>query len=309
MDCGGCIVHALKGGSKQNIKIVIKNRAIKLSRRVLGIISRFTSGHIAIPRHSGSYAVLAFLSATLLYGTYAGNHSSDALKTTTSSFGFAVEQVNIQGNYFTSEIDVLGVIGLDGDTSIIGYNVDTIRDELQTLPWVKFASVQKIYPDQLNITLTEHQPIALWQYNGEVNIIDKDGNIILPYRSNFKDYLPLIVGRGAQNNAKTLFAAMEQFQNVKDRVKAYIRIGDRRWDLVLDNGVRIKLPEDNYEKRLSQMIDIDKKENLLSRDILSVDLRLDDRVTVKLSDAALKRRADTVKELEKREKTRKAGRA
>ncbi len=309
MDRGGCIVHALNSNFKQNLRTVLKNRVIKFSRRIKGIVLRFTSGHIAIPRHSGSFAVLALLSSTIFYGTYAGNHSDDAVKLATSSLGFAVEKVDVKGNYFTSEIDVLGAIGLDGDTSIIGYDVDKVRDELKALPWVKAVTVQKIYPDRLNIMLSEHQPMALWQHNGEVDIVDKDGNVIIPYRAGFSRHLPLIVGTGAENTAQDFLNAMDEFPNIKERVRAYIRIGDRRWDIVLDNGVRVKLPEENFGKRLTQILEMDQKDGLLSRDILSVDLRLDDRVTVALTDEALKRRTETVKELEKREKARKAGRA
>lgn len=301
-------MHALSGNFRERLASFVAARAARLSRRCYAFGARLAVGGTTVPRHIGSFAVVGLFTATAIFGITAGGHAPEVFKVTTSTFGFAVEKVNVVGNHQTSEIDVLGALGLDGDTSMVGFDVDEARKLLAQLPWIQSVTVQKVYPDRLNVTLVERKPIALWQHDGDIDVVDADGRVIVPFRPGLGRNLPLVVGRGAEVSASEFLAQMDRFPELKERIRAYIRIGDRRWDVLLDNGVRLKLPEVDVNRRLTEALDIDKREGLFSRDVLSIDLRLGDRVTVALSDDAMARRAKTVKELERQEKARKAGR-
>ncbi len=157
----------------------------------------------------------------------------------------------------------------------------------------------------MRISVVEREPYAVWQHDGVMDIVDHTGRVIVPFKGGIVQGLPLIVGRGAQNSAKMFFQALSIYPKLYSRVRAFVRVGDRRWDLVLDNGVRVMLPEQGALERISSLIETDTAQNLLSRDILTVDLRLADRITVSLTDEALERRRAAVEE----ERILKAGKA
>jgi len=269
---------------------------------------------VAIPRHAGSLGLAAFFAATLFYGVTVGGHVPQMIKLTTSSFGFGVENVEINSQTnghlaalkHISEIDILETLGLDGDTSMLGFDVASAQEKLSLLPWVKTVQVRKIYPDTVQINLVEREALALWQYQGQLSVIDRQGSVIVPYSADSDISLPLVVGRGGEREAADLLQVMEQFPQFKERIRAYIRVADRRWDLLLENGIDIKLPEQNFAVRLAEMLEEEAQYGLLSRDVLSVDLRLDGRIILALSDNGVKQRMRRVEELEREARARKA---
>ncbi|EJF89061.1 cell division protein FtsQ/DivIB [Bartonella tamiae] len=261
------------------------------------------------PRHIGTFAFAIFISASALYGVIAGGYQKDAVKAVASTFGFAVEKIDIVGNHHVSDLDVLLALGLDGETSTIGFDAAIARQTLAELPWVRSVDVQKIYPNTVRIALIEREPYAIWQHGDNLDVIDRDGRVIVPFRSGLEKDLPLVVGVGAGVNAASFVPDVATFPSLKSHVRAYVRVGDRRWDVLLDNGVRIKLPEFDAQKRLSDAVKIEKSQGLFTRDVVSVDLRLPDRIVVALSDEALERRNKIVKEEERLLKARKAGQA
>lgn len=302
-------MHALSGQQGSSFATPLVSVLPRLYRRLRRAVFHFVLADVQVPRHLGSLAFVLFVGATTVYGISAGGHTDEVVKATTSTFGFAVEDVEIAGNHRMSELDVLSALGLDGETSMIGFDATQAREELAKLPWIQSVDVQKVYPDRVRISLVERQPYAVWQHSDELDIIDKDGRVIVPFRPGLAGELPLVVGVGADAKAADFVKEVSAFPEIHDRVRAYVRVGDRRWDILLDNGVRIKLPETNAMARLADAVKADKEQGLFSRDILSVDLRLPDRMTVALSDGALERRNQVVKEEERRLKVQKAGRA
>lgn len=272
-----------------------------------GLILSRLGGGVHIPRHCGSVAVVAFVSATVCFGMIAGGHSLQAAKLAGSTVGLGVDKVRVSGNKRISEIDILQALGLDGDTALPVLNIDEARRVLAAMPWVERVSVRKIYPDTLEIILAERKPFALWQMGGAVAIIDAGGRVIGDYNARDGRALPLFVGRGAAKHAAEMLEGMKRFPAVRRRVKAYIRVADRRWDIILDNGLRIKLAEKNPFAQLETAYELDRREGLFSRAITDVDLRLEDRIAVSLEDEAYERHIQNVKEAQKREKAMKAG--
>ncbi|WP_439627851.1 cell division protein FtsQ/DivIB [Shinella sp.] len=265
-------------------------------RRIVRFLVSLAAGRIYIPSHTGSVATALFLGATGLYGMSLGGHSQDVAQVSTTAIGFAIEDVKVSGNSETSEIDILERLGLDGTTSLVALDVNEARKQLIELPWVEDASVRKVYPGTIEIALKERDAFAIWQHGTDLSLIEKNGSVIAPLRDNKFSTLPLFVGRDAETAAADFAAEFDSWPEIKARVKAYVRVAGRRWDLRLDNGIVVKLPEHNVPRAMDVLATLEAEQGLLERDIAAVDLRLEDRTTVRLTEGALERRNAAVEQ-------------
>lgn len=272
-------------------------------RRVVRFVIGLAAGRVHIPRHAGSVAAVAFLAATGFYGMSLGGHSQSFAQASTTAIGFAIEDVRVSGNRETSEIDILERLGLDGTTSLVALDVDEARRQIAELPWVEDVTVRKVYPGTIEITLKEREAFAIWQHGSDLSLIERNGSVIAPLRDNKFSTLPLFVGRDAETAAADFAAEFDNWPEIKARVKAYVRVAGRRWDLRLDNGIVVKLPEHNVPRAMHVLSTLEAEQELLERDIAAVDLRLEDRTTIRLTEGALERRNAAVerraKELKK----------
>jgi cell division protein FtsQ len=154
----------------------------------------------------------------------------------------------------------------------------------------------------LQITITERQAFALWQENGNVNVIAADGTVLEPVVEDRYLSLPLVVGRGAERAAKDFIALIDRHPDIRSALRASILVAERRWNLRLTNGIDVRLPETDVEAALDRLAALDRDKKILSRDIAAIDLRLPDRVTVRLSDAAAQARDEALKANAKKKK-------
>lgn len=272
-------------------------------RRAVRFLGSLASGRVNIPRHLGSVSVVAFYAATSVYIFALVGEPLQITQAMTSAAGFAINNVKVSGNAETSEIDILEKIGLDGTTSLMALDVVATRDALKTLPWILDAEVRKVYPDTIEIKLKEKVAFGIWQHGQELSLIERDGKPIASLRDNKFAHLPLFVGMDAGTGAEEIMHDLERWPAVKVRVKALMRVAGRRWDLKLDNGVVIKLPERDMDRAMAELDEFDGSQQVLERDILAIDLRLTDRMTVQLTPDAAERRKKAVearaKELKK----------
>ena len=259
-------------------------------RRVVRFLVSLASGRIHIPAHTGTVSAVAFYAATGLYGMSLGGHTQTVAQATTSAAGFAIENVTVSGNAETSEIEVLQLLGLDGTTSLVALDINAAREKLSHLPWVEDVEVRKVYPNTIAVTVSERDAFGIWQHGSELSLIEKNGSVIAPLRDNKFAHLPLFVGRDAEQSAASVDTEFANWPELRNRVKAFVRIAGRRWDIHLDNGIIVKLPERDIDRALAMLSRLDREQDLLERDIAAVDLRLDDRTTVRLTPEAAARR-------------------
>ncbi|MGB6344961.1 MAG: cell division protein FtsQ/DivIB [Xanthobacteraceae bacterium] len=111
-----------------------------------------------------------------------------------------------------------------------------------------------------------------------------------------------MVGRDAERQAKDFLAIVDRYPDIRSALRASLLVADRRWDLRLTNGINVQLPESDVPAALDRLVALDRDKKLLSRDIAAVDLRLPDRVTVRLSDAAAAARNEALKATLKKKK-------
>lgn len=279
----------------------------KILRKPVRSLMRLATGQVTFPRHIGTLSAFLFLLATGVYGTTVSGQSSTVLQAATAHIGFGINDVHMSGRNETSEIDVLGALELNGNSSLIGFSTDIARDRLVALPWVASAEVSKLYPNGLSIKLVERKAFAIWQHDEELSLIEEDGHLIVPFAHQNYANLPLVTGNGAEREARYLVPAVAAIPELKSRVKAQMLVAGRRWDIRLDNGVTIQLPEGDPADALKQLAQMDSATGLLSKDIELVDLRVPDRVVVRLTagamtvrEAELKKQADAAKKAEKK---------
>lgn len=248
------------------------------------------AGRLAeLPRWTGSAAALGFLSLTITYGIFLGGYGREVSDALLSAAGFEIEAVKLSGQRETNEFQILEALEIQEGSSLALFDADAARERLTDIPWVKNASVMKLYPGTIQVNLEERVPYALWQRGDVVSIINEAGDVITDDVDGRYANLLLVVNHGAQRRAKEIMSALEKVPELRSRVRAAFLIGQRRWDLQLENGISIRLPEDNMDAALVDVVSMDAENGLLSRDIAAVDMRLGDRVVVRLSDEAVKR--------------------
>ncbi|MFA7415834.1 MAG: cell division protein FtsQ/DivIB [Rhizobium sp.] len=259
-------------------------------RRVARFVVGLCSGRISIPRHLGTASFAGFCSFVSAYGIVVGGHGPAVMQSLTSFAGFAVEDVRVVGNEQTSEIDILQLLGLDGTTSLLALDIDASRRSLSGLPWVESAEVRKIYPNTVEVVLHERKAYGIWQHGSELSLIERSGSVIGPLRDNKFSVLPLFVGRDAEIAAASVESEFARWPEIASRVKAYVRVASRRWDIHLDSGIVVKLPEEGLDAALALLSRLQAEQQVLARDIAAIDLRLPDRTAIQLTPEAQARR-------------------
>ena len=261
-------------------------------RKPVRSLGRFAGGDVKPPRFAASMATVALFSLSGLYGAYVGGDLPAYARAVTARTGFAIDEVRVSGNRETSEIDILQELDLDGWTSLVGFDAEDARQRITQLPWIKVASVRKIYPDAIEVKVEEREPFAIWQRGTDLTVIEQSGAPITAFRGGRLAALPLVIGGGAPQAAADFVDKIKRYPELAAQVKAYIRIAERRWDVRLANGITVKLPETGDDLAIAELVKMDRENALLSRDITTVDLRLDDRLVVRLTpDAATRREA------------------
>jgi cell division protein FtsQ len=298
--------------------LVAKRASLKLLKRARAKrhLQREPSPHRLIaflerylPNRVGVAATVLILLGSAGFGIVKGGHVeelSTALSDTRNAFansaGFRITAVAINGRKQLTQDEVLATGGVNGRSSLLFLDAEAVRDRLKANPWIADATVLKLYPGQLQIDIVERSAFALWQQDGRLAVIADDGAVLQPYVSRRFTSLPLVVGKGAETRARDFLALLDRYPQVRAVTKAVIFVGERRWNLRLKDGLDIRLPEIDVGNALATLSTLDKEDRLFSRDIVAVDLRLPDRLTVQLSDDAAKAREELFKDKKAKKK-------
>jgi cell division protein FtsQ len=268
---------------------------------------------LRVPRGAGVAATLAIILGALGLGVVRGGHLpevegflADVRDQAANAVGFSIADLAVTGHDQLTREEVLAAALVSGRSSLLFLDVDATRDRLKANPWIADATVRKLLPGQLRIDIKERLPFALWQKDRHVSVIADDGTVLEAFVAPQNLTLPLVVGTGAETRAKEFLALLDRFPKLSEQVRASILVGERRWNLRLRNGLDIKLPETGVAAALEQLTTLDQTVRLLSRDIVVVDLRLSDRVTVRLSEKAAQARQEQIRDSKK---SKKGGRA
>ncbi|NOT42088.1 MAG: cell division protein FtsQ/DivIB [Alphaproteobacteria bacterium] len=263
----------------------------KRGRRDAGYMSRWLESARGAARWTlvWGLAIGMFFMVTVFAGLLSGGHVSAALaglqgagEGAMAGAGFTVQAVTLEGRSETAQREIGQMLGIKRGDLMFYVDVDEARARIEALPWVKSAEVRRVWPDRIVVRIVERTPVAVWQKDGAKTVIDIDGHPISGEDPARFASLPLVVGRGAESAVASLLKLVATQPNLKSRVKIAVRVGERRWDLQLDNAVEVRLPEEGAEAALAELVRLDREQNVLSRDIKAIDLRYPDRFIVKL---------------------------
>jgi cell division protein FtsQ len=255
-----------------------------------------------VPRGAGIAAALTLVVASVAYGAVRGGHVPvimaelrDFRDSVANLVGFRITSIALAGQRRLTRDDVLTAAGITGHSSLLFLDAGEARARLKANPWIAEATVLKLYPGRLHIAVTERDAFALWQRNGKVEVIAEDGTVLEPYAGQYGAKLPLVVGVGAETGAKDFLATLDKYPSIRDQLRAAVLVAERRWNVMLRNGIDVQLPATGLEQALDTIVKLDRDNKILSRDIATIDLRLADRVTVRQSDEAAAARLDALK--------------
>lgn len=243
-----------------------------------------------LPEWTGTAGALVFLSATIFYALAVGGYARTVSESLTSAAGFEIAAVKLSGQRETTEFEILEALEIEQGTSLALFDASAARERLARIPWIETVSVQKLYPGTLQVRIDEREAFALWQRGNSLSVIDDKGQVISDDVDGRYANLLMLVGHGAQYRGGEILAALEKVPELRARVRAARLVSDRRWDLLLENGLTVRLPEKDVGRALADLIRMDADNGLLTRDITVVDIRLPDRVVVRMSDEAIERR-------------------
>ena len=167
-------------------------------------------------------------------------------------------------------------------------DLDAARLRVEELDAVLRADLRVRSGGVLQVMVTERVPVAVWRTEDGLTLIDETGHRVagLVARADRPD-LPLVAGEGAERAMPEALDLFDAAGPLTPRVRGLVRIGERRWDLVLDRDQRVMLPAKNPVQALERLLALDHAQDLMNRDILTVDLRSDHRPTLRLTPNAL----------------------
>jgi len=205
------------------------------------------------------------------------------IDTVTADAGFGISEIHITGNRRTPYNQVLEVLAMKPGQSIFSADLWQARDRLAHLEWIASAEIHRRYPDAIFVTLVEKRPFALWQApinssgdaRGEalIWVVERNGKLITTHEIDKFRRLPKLVGAGAPEAAADLVDAVAAHRAIAARIAAYARVSMRRWNLILDDGVVVQLPDAGWQKELDALEHLIIDGGILERDITQIDLR------------------------------------
>ena len=274
-------------------------RAIVLPRFLRRPARAWQRSEWHLPQGFGLKAFVALVLATTIAGVVAGGRALSVVSAVSAAAGLGITEVKITGQTETSEVAVLDRLAIKQDPSLLTFDVDAARARIELLPWVDHATLKKLFPNTLEVAIAERAPFAIWQHGSELSLVDAAGKVITDAIDERYAHLPFVVGTGAAERAGEFVALIDSQPDIAGKVRAGVLISGERWNVVLDSGVEVMLPIDKPAAALATVATLDAQKQLLSREIATVDMRVPDRMIVRLDGEGLAARQDMLKEREK----------
>ncbi|MBE8219749.1 MAG: FtsQ-type POTRA domain-containing protein [Alphaproteobacteria bacterium] len=194
--------------------------------------------------------------------------------------GFRIDYVDVEGRKRTQRKDLQKAVGLQRGQPIFTIDLHAIHNRVLALPWVREAIIMRRLPDRVNIIVREYEPFALYQDGKDKVLVNRAGvKITRQHLKQFRN-LPTFSGAGVLPRAAGLMDLLADYPVVRNRLAAAHWAGQRRWDLVLDHGGTIHLPESDIRTALDRLMQQERQRRVLAQKQV-IDLRLPDRILLR----------------------------
>ena len=226
---------------------------------------------------------------------------SDYVYGMTAEAGYVVQGVYLEGRNRTSMEEIDKVIGIKKGDPIFRFSVGEVRERLEKIESIKTAAVERALPGTVYVRIVEREPVALWQNNGQIALVDDNGVVMKDIDSKPYLKLPLLVGAEAPEHIKELMAILDSQPELSKRLSSAIRVSDRRWNIRLNVGssggvVEVMLPENNPVDAWKKVAELQAHQQLLDRDVKVIDLRLEGKMFIKLAPDEINNKTTNAKE-------------
>ncbi|MEO0618333.1 MAG: cell division protein FtsQ/DivIB [Pseudomonadota bacterium] len=205
--------------------------------------------------------------------------------------GFGVNEIAVIGHEHTAVSEILASLQPTHQRSLLAWDRREVQARLAHLPWIESVRVVHVLPTTLTLDVVERRPFAIWQTRGELRLIDASGHPLTTLDKTAElPALPIVVGHGAGIAAKPLLSEIDKSPRIAGAVKAAVRVADRRWNLELEGGVKVLLPERGVRSAFATLEALLATASLAPHRVAHVDLRIPERPTLRLAQSAAKAR-------------------
>jgi len=195
--------------------------------------------------------------------------------------GLGLTQVFLTGHSMTSDRDIFDALDLTNSRSMLRFDSLAARHRIERLPWVKTATINRLFPDSIGIEITEREPFAVWRRNERAYLIDTTGRVLGAAPQRVWTELPRVSGEGAAEEAGGVLALVQKYPELAGRLQEAVRVAERRWTLRLTDGTEILLPADDEATALARLMDDPVRTRLLDGSQARIDVRSPDRLIVR----------------------------
>lgn len=262
-------------------------------RRLRPMVRRAVLLALPVVLAAGGYA--AVMLSRVPAGQALLQTAGDRVLAATASLGLVVSNIEVEGRETTERTTILAALAAQRGTPILAVSPSRAKQQLERLPWVRSAVIERRLPGTLVVRLVERHPLAVWQHAGKQELIDREGEVIPVKELGRFSHVPTVVGEDAARHAAKLIEMLARQPELAARVTAAIRVDDRRWNLRIDNAIDVLLPEEDPAAAWAHLATLERQDKLLQRDIRAVDMRLPDRVVLRVNPPPAKQAAPTKK--------------
>jgi cell division protein FtsQ len=215
--------------------------------------------------------------------TRAGLAIDESINEMMASAGFRLNQIEVSGRDKTDAARIKEAIAIEQGHSIFTTSLADIRANLEKIDTVRRATVERRLPDRLYVQLEERTPVAVWQNHQTLRVVDADGVVLQKESAAEHRHLMVVVGEDAPKHLPELFRLLTEQASLVPEVTSAVRVGGRRWDLRLKNGIKVLLPEDEPAEALRKLAEWKEEKKILEKAISAIDFRLKERVFIRLT--------------------------
>ena len=260
------------------------NKRVRSKRKNSASYERLKRYFRRISIISGALAFLGWVFLWLWFGGVfhkAASWSTQQFYEKTAQAGFSIKDIVIEGQKQTDVDIISALLNVEAGDSIFLVDPKSTKESLERISWVKDAHIERRFPDTIYIKINERVPVALWQNKGKLRLIDQDGVTIADSDLEQFSNLIVVVGKDAPKKLKELMRYIIDEPKLENTVEAASLVSNRRWDLLLKNGVTVRLPETGLESAFSRLVESFEEDRLLDKSLTVIDIRNEDRIIVR----------------------------